>query len=148
METYNNVNAQLVNQLCFSVYDSHRLFNKVYAKALAPFELTYTQYIVLLVLWEKDQQTLTEIAHELSLKSNTLTPVLKRLEKNGWITRQETDDKRSNRLSLTEKGQHAKTDILLAVQTCIPLSTQEDIALYEDALHVIKAINQRLETIN
>jgi DNA-binding MarR family transcriptional regulator len=82
------------------------------------------------------------------LKSNTLTPVLKRLEKNGWITRQETADKRSNCLVLTKKGQQEKDGILTAVQSCIPLTTQADIALYEEALHVVKTINERLATID
>lgn len=147
-DSANNLQAQLVNQLCFAVYDSHRLFNKVYTKALAPFELTYTQYIVLLVLWEKDQRTLTEISQELSLKSNTLTPVLKRLEKNGWISRKETTDKRSNCLVLTPKGQQMKQAILTSVQTCIPLTTQKDIALYQEALQVVKTVNERLECID
>lgn len=77
----------LENQLCFEIYEVHRLFNKFYQQSLIEFGLTYPQYIVLLALWDKDNQQLKELAQVLNLKSNTLTPLLKRLEDNEWIVR-------------------------------------------------------------
>ena len=63
---------ELANQLCFSIYNANRLFNKFYVEALAPFKLTYAQYLVLMALWEHDDQSLHELGTVLRLSSNTL----------------------------------------------------------------------------
>lgn len=138
----------LADQLCFSVYESHRLFNKVYARALSAFDLTYTQYIVLLVLFDQDGQRLTEIAQTLSLKSNTLTPLLKRLEGNGWLFRKEDIDKRSSRIFLSQKALDSKQAIFDAVNTCLPLEKQADLELYRETLKNITILNTRLAELN
>ncbi|KFN92897.1 MarR family winged helix-turn-helix transcriptional regulator [Tetragenococcus muriaticus] len=101
--------TRLADQLCFSIYNTNRLFAKFYQKALEPYQLTYTQYIVLLALWEQDCKTLSDLAKELELASNTLTPLLKRLETAGWLTRcRAENDQRQLMIQLTEKRKRAK----------------------------------------
>lgn len=115
-----NDDIQLTNLLCFSVYNMNRLFNKFYQQALAPFGLTYAQYLVLMSLWEHDNQTLHELGDELKLSSNTLTPLLKRLEKNGWLTRvRPENDRRQLIVSLTDKGNSEQDAIFEALAGCI-----------------------------
>ena len=100
---------KLDNQLCFAVYSAHLAFNQKYRKLLAPLGLTYPQYLVMLVLWEKDQVTVSEIGKKLFLESSTLTPMLKRLEKMGVISRQRSEqDERQVFIFLTEKGQELR----------------------------------------
>lgn len=77
----------LANQLCFSTYHASRLLIKLYQQALQPFSLTYPQYLVLLSLWENDRQPLHDLGDRLDFGSNTLTPLLRRMEYNGWLTR-------------------------------------------------------------
>lgn len=101
----NNEDMKLANQLCFSAYNVSRLFAKFYEQQLKPFGLTYSQYLVLLALWEHDNQPLHEVGKQLDLSSNTLTPLLKRLEQSGWVKRQRSEaDKRQLVVSLTQKG--------------------------------------------
>ncbi|ANZ60235.1 MarR family transcriptional regulator [Secundilactobacillus paracollinoides] len=115
-----NDDIQLTNLLCFSVYNMNRLFNKFYQQALAPLGLTYAQYLVLMSLWEHDNQTLHELGDELKLSSNTLTPLLKRLEKNGWLTRvRPENDRRQLIVSLTDKGNDEQDAIFEALADCI-----------------------------
>ncbi|MFV0557312.1 MAG: MarR family winged helix-turn-helix transcriptional regulator [Enterococcus sp.] len=147
-ENVQKTNPLLADQLCFAVYEANRLFNAVYAKALAPFELTYTQYIVLLVLFDQDGQRLTEIAQTLSLKSNTLSPLLKRLESSGWIKKQVGEtDKRSSRIFLTEKATRAQVEIFHSIQSCVPVTTQAELRLYQEALATVNAINHGLNEL-
>ncbi|HFI0038616.1 TPA: MarR family winged helix-turn-helix transcriptional regulator [Streptococcus suis] len=93
-------------QLCHSFYQVNKLFNQFYLKNLKEFDLTYTQYLVLVVLWEKAPLTLKELGEKLDLASNTLTPLLKRLEAKGYIQRSiPLGDKRHLLVQLTEDGQ-------------------------------------------
>lgn len=93
-------------QLCHSFYQVNKLFNQFYLKNLTEFDLTYTQYLVLVVLWEKAPLTLKELGEKLDLASNTLTPLLKRLETKGYIQRSiPLGDKRHLLVQLTEDGQ-------------------------------------------
>lgn len=93
-------------QLCHSFYQVNKLFNQFYMKNLKEFDLTYTQYLVLVVLWEKAPLTLKELGEKLDLASNTLTPLLKRLEEKGYIQRSiPLGDKRQLLVQLTEDGQ-------------------------------------------
>ena len=113
-------NMKLANQVCFSAYNVSRLFAKLYEKELKSFGLTYSQYLVLLSLWEENPQTLHSIGHKLDLSSNTLTPLLKRLEQSGWVTRQKSDqDKRQLIVSLTQKGKDQKQPIYDAISKCV-----------------------------
>ncbi|HEM4672150.1 TPA: MarR family transcriptional regulator [Streptococcus suis] len=93
-------------QLCYSFYQVNKLFNQFYLKNLKEFDLTYTQYLVLVVLWETAPLTLKELGEKLDLASNTLTPLLKRLEAKGYIQRSiPLGDKRQLLVQLTEEGQ-------------------------------------------
>lgn len=96
---------QLSQQLCFAVYSAGHAFNRAYKPILAPLGLTYPQYLVMLVLWERDDITVTEIGSRLQLDSGTLTPLLKRLEVSGLVARRrDTTDERQVRIQLTDKG--------------------------------------------
>lgn len=95
----------LDNQLCFLVYSTNLTINQVYRQLLAPLKLTYPQYLVMLVLWEKDQVTVSEIGDRLFLESSTLTPILKKLESAQLIHRKRSKkDERLVIISLTEQG--------------------------------------------
>lgn len=95
----------LDQQLCFAVYGAAHALNRAYKPLLAPFGLTYPQYLVLLVLWETDHQTVKALGERLGLDSGTLSPLLKRLEQAGKITRRRDDaDERQVVVSLTEDG--------------------------------------------
>lgn len=96
---------KLSNQLCFPVYAASRLIIREYQPYLDKLGITYPQYLVLLVLWEKDSITVNEISNSLILNSNTITPLLKRMELMGIITRQRSsNDERNVIIQLTEKG--------------------------------------------
>lgn len=96
---------KLENQLCFPVYAASRLITGQYQPYLEKLGITYPQYLVLLVLWEQDGRTVNEIGSKLILNTNTLTPLLKRLESLGIVTRERSlTDERKVIISLTEKG--------------------------------------------
>ncbi|SFK77913.1 MarR family winged helix-turn-helix transcriptional regulator [Lysobacter sp. cf310] len=96
---------KLDDQLCFALYSTSLALNKVYRKLLAGLGLTYPQYLAMMVLWERDQVTVSEIGERLYLDSATLTPLLKRLEGAGLISRTRArDDERQVVIALTEAG--------------------------------------------
>jgi len=96
---------KLENQLCFPFYAVSRLIIRAYQEDLDQLEITYPQYLVLLVLWEKDGITVNEISEKLVLNTNTVTPLLKRMEKQSLITRTSSqDDLRKVVVRLTENG--------------------------------------------
>ncbi len=96
---------QLDNQVCFRLYTAARLVIQAYTPILTELGITYPQYLVLMVLWEKDMQPVNDIAHRLFLETNTVTPLLQRMEKQGIIIRQKgKEDKRQQIVSLTEEG--------------------------------------------
>ncbi len=108
--------AVLDQSLCFAVYSAGLAFNRVYKPILEPLGLTYPQYLVMVALWEAEGQSVSELGDHLFLESNTLTPLLKRLEVAGFITRlRDKADERQVRVSLTEKGRG-----LLAEAACVP----------------------------
>lgn len=91
--------------LCFAVYSANLAYGKAYKPILDKLGITYTQYLVIVALWEKDQQTVSGLGEMLFLESNTLTPILKRLEAAGYLTRQRsTADERQVVVSLTDAG--------------------------------------------
>lgn len=96
---------QLDNQICFRLYTASRLITQAYTPMLTELGITYPQYLVLMVLWEKDNQPVNDIAHRLQLETNTVTPLLQRMQKQGIISRRKGEhDKRQQFVSLTEKG--------------------------------------------
>jgi DNA-binding MarR family transcriptional regulator len=100
---------RLDNQLCFAVYAAAQAFNATYKPLLAPLGLTYSQYLTMLVLWEKDGLTVSTIGDRLGLDSGTLTPLLKRLESTGLLSRtRDAADERQVRIALTAAGRSLK----------------------------------------
>lgn len=100
---------KLENQICFPVYAASRLITREYQPYLEELGLTYPQYLVLLVLWEQDELTVNDIAKKLILNTNTLTPLLKRMEAQGLLTRvRSRQDERKVIVCLTEAGQETQ----------------------------------------
>ena len=98
---------KLENQLCFRLYTAARLVTQAYHPLLEPLGITYPQYLVMLVLWEKDNQLVSEIANQVRLETNTITPLLQRMEREGLVVRTKgVVDNRQRLVSLTKKGRH------------------------------------------
>ncbi|MBX3186016.1 MAG: MarR family transcriptional regulator [Labilithrix sp.] len=96
----------LDKQLCFALYSASRAMTRAYGPVLEPLGLTYPQYLALLILWEEKRASVKELGERLSLDSGTLTPLLKRLEQRGLVTRRrDPDDERVVRIELTAEGQ-------------------------------------------
>lgn len=100
---------QLDKQLCFALYSASLAMTKLYKPLLEPLGLTYPQYLALLVLWERDGLAVNELGERLFLDSGTLTPLLKRMEAAGWLSRQRaSDDERRVIVSLSAEGRALK----------------------------------------
>ena len=109
---------KLENQLCFRLYSASRLITQTYHPLLTKQGLTYPQYLVLLVLWEKDVQPVNDIAKRLLLETNTVTPLLQRMEKEGIVVRTKgTKDARQMIVSLTKKGKDLQNKL-----ACVPFT--------------------------
>lgn len=101
---------KLDHQLCFALYSASLAMTKLYKPLLAPLNLTYPQYLAMLVLWERDAIAVSDLGQRLQLDSGTLTPLLKRLEANGLVLRQrDTADERRVMLTLTPAGRGLKS---------------------------------------
>jgi DNA-binding MarR family transcriptional regulator len=101
---------ELDEQLCFALYRASRAVTRAYAPLLAPLGLTYPQYLVLLVLWQRDGASVKQLGSRLALDSGTLTPLLKRLEHQGLVERRRADDdERVVRIQLTADGRALRT---------------------------------------
>ena len=125
---------KLENQLCFPLYACAKEIVRRYNPLLEEFGLTYTQYIVFLALWEKDDVSVSDLCARLYLDSGTLTPLLKKMEQEGYINRtRSASDERVVRITLTEKGREMEeraADIPMQVGSCIPLNPEEAATLY------------------
>ena len=107
---------QLDNQICFRLYTAARLVTQAYMPLLNTLGITYPQFLVLMVLWEKDNQPVNDIAHRLLLETNPVTPLLQRMEKLGIVTRKKGEqDKRQQIVSLTEKGKAMEEQAFISV---------------------------------
>ncbi len=126
---------KLDNQLCFPIYAAARSVISAYTPYLKAIGLTYTQYIIFLVLWEKDGLSVGEICKRLMLDSGTLSPVLKKLRQQGYIEKSQSPaDERSFIITLTENGralQEAAKDIPLQVGKCINIAPEKAKQLYD-----------------
>ena len=115
---------KLENQLCFRLYTASRLITQAYHPLLTKIGLTYPQYLVMMVLWEQDGQLVNDIARRLYLETNTVTPLLKRMEAEGFITRKKgKDDGRKVIVSLTSKGKALEEQA-----SCIPFEMSGAVA--------------------
>lgn len=101
--------AKLTDFLCFAVYSTNLAFGKIYRPLLDELGLTYTQYVTIVALWEEDDQTVSGLGEKLFLESNTLTPILKKLEAMGHLERmRDPADERQVRLRLTKSGRRLR----------------------------------------
>ena len=125
---------KLANQLCFPLYAAARHVTGLYTPVLRPLGLTYTQYIVFLVLWEKDGQPVGEIGEKLLLDNGTLSPLLKKMEQAGYVRRERSrEDERVVVITLTEAGralQEKAKDVPAKVAGCIDLPPEKAQTLY------------------
>lgn len=125
---------KLNNQLCFPLYAAARSVTNLYTPWLKPLGLTYTQYIVLLVLWEHDGISVSEIGEKLMLDNGTLSPLLKKMEQAGWVERRRsTEDDRVVIITLTEAGralQERAKEVPGKVASCIDLPPEKAQTLY------------------
>ncbi|MFT5965688.1 MAG: DNA-binding MarR family transcriptional regulator, partial [Flavobacteriaceae bacterium] len=102
---------KLANQICFPIYSTSRLITKVYKPFLEKMGLTYPQYLVLMILWEEDGLSINKITERLMLNTNTLSPLIKRMEKMQLLNRmRSTKDERIVLVRLTEKGKQLKSE--------------------------------------
>ena len=133
---------RLDNQLCFPLYACAKEIVRRYKPFLDEIDLTYTQYIVMMVLWEEREINVKELGSRLYLDSGTLTPVLKRLEQKGLITRQRDDkDERVLIVSITKEGDELKdkaVEIPVKMAGCVSLEPQDAAELYR-LLHKLLA---------
>ncbi|XTX63127.1 MarR family winged helix-turn-helix transcriptional regulator [Enterococcus faecium] len=119
----------LVNQVCFPLYAASKEIIRHYTPLLKPLNLTYTQYLVMLVLWEKKKTSVKELGNDLCLDSGTLTPLLKKLAEKNYINRQrETGDERIVKVTLTAQGaalQKQAEGIPQKIKSYLPLEQEE-----------------------
>ena len=139
---------QLDNQICFRLYTAARLVIQAYTPMLNELGITYPQYLVLMVLWEKDNQPVNDIAHRLLLETNTVTPLLQRMEKLGIVSRKKGEqDKRQQIVSLTEKGKAMEEQAF----TLIPAGMGEQLAAcplqMEDYEHLAQELDSMIEKL-
>lgn len=127
----------LDNQLCFALYSAAQSLQRLYRPLLDKLDLTYPQYLVLLVLWEEDGLSVTQIGEKLSLNSATLTPLLKRMESAGLLERQRsTEDGRRVNVSLRQKGAKLQAQVskVTADVTCAASASTPDAVGLRDTL--------------
>lgn len=124
----------LKNQLCFPIYLCSKEIIRKYTPLLKKINLTYTQYIVMMYFWERKKSNVKDIEKTLLLDSSTLTPLLKKLEKKGYITRNRSiKDERNLKIAITTKGMDLRNkalDIPIEMKKCIYLSEEEIKTLY------------------
>ena len=132
----------LENQLCFAIYSASHAFTKFYKPLLAELDVTYPQYLVLLFLWQSPEARVTDICAAMGLDTGTLSPLLKRLEKTGYIRRERSpEDERQVVIKLTPSGQSKKPvaeHILKEIGKAVGCSLDEMVTMRE-SLKVLKA---------
>ena len=132
---------KLENQLCFPLYAASRKVVSAYTPYLKEIGLTYTQYIVMMVLWEEDDVTVGEIGRRLHLDNGTISPLLRKLEKKDLVRRQRNEgDERVVNIQLTEQGREMRDralEIPQAVSDCLGLKERDAAALYELLYRII-----------
>ncbi|OXS78336.1 MarR family winged helix-turn-helix transcriptional regulator [Domibacillus enclensis] len=135
----------LNSQLCFAVYETASEFTKLYASVLQPFGLTYTQYLVLLSLWEKDAVTMKELGARLHLGTGTLTPMISRMQENGWIQkRRSTEDERKVFVYLEDKARQQQMAITQKVAEEIQLCNIQ-VEEYNELMKRLNDLHHKLQ---
>jgi MarR family transcriptional regulator, organic hydroperoxide resistance regulator len=139
---------ELGDFLCFAVYSASHAFNRVYQPLLRDLNLTYPQFIAMVLLWAQDDQTVGELGEKLFLQSNTLTPMLKRLETLGYIKRcRDSADERQVRIRLTEAGRKLElqaSDIVRRVRHATGLQNKQVEQLLKDVGTLREALESHI----
>jgi DNA-binding MarR family transcriptional regulator len=147
-EPSKNNPLKLVDFLCFAMYSANHAFNRVYQPLLKGLGLTYPQFIAMILLWEQNDQTVGDLGRKLYLQSNTLTPMLKRLETLGYIGRKrDSADERQVRINVTEAGRKLQlraSDIVQSVRDATGLRDEQVTKLKEE----VDALRTALESHN
>ncbi|OHX67237.1 MarR family winged helix-turn-helix transcriptional regulator [Flammeovirga pacifica] len=131
---------KLDNQLCFPLYVASRMVTKIYQPFLSELNITYPQYLVLMILWEETSLTVNEITNRLYLQTNTVTPLLQRMEKQGLIIKSKSKvDTRSYIITLTETAKNLKDKA-----HCIPESLLNDATMDKEELLLLKSTLDKL----
>lgn len=140
---------KLDNQLCFPLYACSKEIVRMYKPFLDEVDLTYTQYITMMVLWEQEEINVKQLGERLYLDSGTLTPLLKKLESKGYITRSRSaQDERNLIVKLTDEGRLLKKKAVCIPEKmagCVHLTQQEAFELYRLLHKVLSAVNDESE---
>jgi DNA-binding MarR family transcriptional regulator len=135
---------ELDAQLCFALYGAAHAFTRTYKPLLDPLGLTYPQYLVMITLWEKDGQPVKAIGDRLGLDSGTLSPLLKRLEQSGLVTRQrDRDDERQVKITLTADGtelRHKAGSVTSAIGKALGCGLEDVVALRDELIALKKRL--------
>ncbi|NIY76939.1 MarR family transcriptional regulator [Thalassospira sp. HF15] len=138
---------QLEQFLCFSIYSAGHAFNRVYKPLLDKLGLTYPQYLVMVTLWQQDNQSVRSIGEKLYLESSTLTPLLKRLEAHGFVSRKrDPEDERSVRVRLTDAGK-ALREAAEDVPACIWQATGLDLETAKRLNRDLRAMRDHMDAV-
>jgi len=136
---------KLGNQFCFRLYTLSRLITQAYRPLLEPLGLTYPQYLVMMVLWEQDNMTVNEIGHRLMLDSNTLTPLLQRMERDGLVLRTHgIVDGRQTIVSLTKKGLHLE-ELAADIPKCMSQNWHGKELTVEELTSMVEGVDRLIE---
>jgi DNA-binding MarR family transcriptional regulator len=144
-----SADVKLADFLCFAVYSANLAFGKAYKPILEELGLTYTQYITIIALWEEDNQTVGSLGEKLFLESNTLTPILKKLEAMGYLYRQrDPADERQVIVSLTKSGRRLREkglnmDLVEACGLSPDQFTKVQKAIVTLRTNLIKSVHER-----
>ena len=144
MDKYDSL--KLENQLCFPLYAAAKEITRKYKPFLDKLDLTYTQYICMMVMWEHKSLNVKKLGEYIYLDSGTLTPLLKKLEDKGYIERKKNlEDERNLVISITDKGMKLRDDALSvpkSIGSCIPLSSEEAAVLYKVLYKILNNLNE------
>ena len=139
---------KLDNQLCFRLYTAARLTMGAYHPYLEPLGITYPQYLVLLVLWEKDKQPVCDLCKRLFLETNTVTPLLQRMEKAGLVTRTRgKEDTRQRIVSLTDKGR-AMQEQAASIHECMHKEVALKLSEEKEMVPLLDKLIEELQKLN
>lgn len=139
---------KLDNQLCFRLYTASRMVTAGYTPYFKSFGITYAQYLVLMLLWEQDNRIVSEITERLHLETNTITPLLQRMEKQGLIVRQKSQaDSRQRIVSLTGEGKRLEEQIK-EVPNCMAREIISRGMTEEELLKLVALTDKFITTIN
>ena len=137
---------KLENQICFPLYACSKEIVRLYKPFLDEIDLTYTQYITMMVLWEKREINVKDLGKYLFLDSGTLTPLLKKLEQKGLITRERSkEDERVVNVTITKEGEALKekaVDIPEKLVSCVKLPQEEAMQLYQILHKLLQSIKE------